>query len=124
MLANDLDARAEIQLKQAQALLGMDPREDLHAITVYGSGVDQDNAVMLIRGKFNSEKVAAAAAVMPGMNCWFMVRGRCIAGGSRRPVGWTDAWCALRGCNLGRNAGSSVNENGDENGERLWIRSS
>jgi hypothetical protein len=83
MLANDLDARAEIQLKQAQALLGMDPREDLHAITVYGSGVDQDNAVMLIRGKFNSEKVAAAAAVMPGHEL--------LVHGARQVHSWLEA---------------------------------
>lgn len=39
------------------AMLGFDFERDLHAVTVYGSNQERENAVMLVRGRFESDKV-------------------------------------------------------------------
>jgi len=48
-----LHPRAEAMLTMAIGMTGMDPRKDLHDVTVYGRDTDKRNAVMVVRGKAN-----------------------------------------------------------------------
>jgi len=43
----------EAMVAMAKAMTGMDPRKDLHDVTVYGLDTDKRNAVMVVRAKAN-----------------------------------------------------------------------
>jgi len=43
----------EAMMAMAVGMSGMDPRKDLHDVTVYGRDTDKRNAVMVVRGKVN-----------------------------------------------------------------------
>lgn len=48
-----LHPQAEAMMTMAIGMTGMDPRKDLHDVTVYGRDTDKRNAVMVVRGKAN-----------------------------------------------------------------------
>jgi hypothetical protein len=43
----------EAMMTMAKAMTGMDPRQDIHDVTVYGLDTDKRNAVMVVRAKAN-----------------------------------------------------------------------
>lgn len=45
--------QAETMIAMAIGMTGMDPRKDLHDVTVYGRDTDKRNAVMVVRAKAN-----------------------------------------------------------------------
>lgn len=45
----------EAMVTMARAMTGMDPRKDLHDVTVYGLDTDKRNAVMVVRARANRE---------------------------------------------------------------------
>jgi len=58
----EVHADVQEQWKQAEEMLGMDLREDLHAVTMYGSGVEQDDLVIWFRGRLDPATLASQAA--------------------------------------------------------------
>lgn len=50
------------QWQQAEEMLGMDVREDLNAVTMYGTGLEEQDVVIWFRGQLNPETLAAQAA--------------------------------------------------------------
>ena len=46
---------AEGMIAMVKGMTGMDPRKDLHDVTVYGRDTDKRNAVMVVRAKANRE---------------------------------------------------------------------
>jgi hypothetical protein len=47
--------QCEAMIAMAKAMTGMDPRTDLHDVTVYGLDTDKRNAVMVVRAKANRQ---------------------------------------------------------------------
>lgn len=66
LLSKDLHAEMQQQWQQAEEMLGMNLREDLHAVTMYGGGIGQDDVVVWIRGKLKPQTLASQATNMDG----------------------------------------------------------
>ncbi len=66
MLEGDIDAAAQEQLEKAKEMLGMDPRTDLHAVTVYGTAANQEDFVAIINGNLDSNALEKQVRDMPG----------------------------------------------------------
>ena len=53
--AMKMHPRLEQMMTLATGMVGMDPRKDLHDITVYGLDTDKKNAVMIVQAAANRE---------------------------------------------------------------------
>lgn len=53
--AKAMHPQLEAMMAMAVGMTGMDPRKDLHDVTVYGRDTDKRNAVMVVRAKANRE---------------------------------------------------------------------
>lgn len=49
----------EQMMAMGAAMIGMDPRKDLHGVTVYGLDTDKHNAVMIVHAKADRKKLEA-----------------------------------------------------------------
>jgi hypothetical protein len=54
--------RERKKLDWARTYLGLDPREDLRSITFYGPDEARENAVMIVRGGFDQQRISAHLA--------------------------------------------------------------
>ena len=66
LLARDVPADVQQQWQRAEQMLGMDLRKDLHAVTMYGSAVGQDDVVVWIQGKLDPGTLASQLENMDG----------------------------------------------------------
>lgn len=57
---------AEVHFKMIQALVGMDPRTDLHGATFYGTQIGKHTGVMILHAKLDQKKLSAWAEKIPG----------------------------------------------------------
>ncbi len=57
---------AEAHLKMAQAMIGIDPRQDLHGATFYGKQVGKHTGVMILHARLDRAKVQGWAEKIPG----------------------------------------------------------
>lgn len=53
------------KLEELTAILSFNPLEDIRDVTLYGTGTDQDKAVVILDGKFDSEKIATLLSFNP-----------------------------------------------------------
>jgi hypothetical protein len=53
--AMTMHPQLEAMITMAKAMTGMDPRKDVHDVTVYGLDTDKRNAVMVVRAKANRQ---------------------------------------------------------------------
>ncbi len=62
LMQQDVNEDVKQQWEQAEEMFGMDLREDLHAVTMYGSGVEQDDVVIWFRGRLNPDALTSQVA--------------------------------------------------------------
>ena len=66
VLSQDMNAEMKEHWQKAEEMLGMSLREDVNAVTLFGTGAGQDDGVMWIRGKLNSETLVSQLSEMDG----------------------------------------------------------
>jgi len=49
------------EIKQLQALTGLDPLKDIHSVVIANAGSTGDKALLIVRGKFDTEKIHTVA---------------------------------------------------------------
>lgn len=64
LLDESMQGDAVQQIESAKAMFRIDPREDLDAMTVYGSGSTADNAVVLLQGRFEQAPLVELVQTM------------------------------------------------------------
>jgi hypothetical protein len=57
---------AEAKLKMVEAMIGMNPKKDLHGATFYGKMIGKHEGVMILHAKMDQGKVSAWATALPG----------------------------------------------------------
>jgi hypothetical protein len=58
--------KAEAHLKMVEAMIGMNPKQDLHGATFYGKVIGKHVGVMILHAKMDQGKVSAWALAIPG----------------------------------------------------------
>lgn len=64
-LMAQIPAEHTARLDEFKTKFGMDPLKDISAVTLYGESTVHEKAIVLIRGKFNAEKLAALIKAHP-----------------------------------------------------------
>lgn len=59
LILNDMQTKYQEKITAIEQLWGSDPTQDLHAVTLYGAQVGEENASALFYGNYNKEKLQA-----------------------------------------------------------------
>jgi hypothetical protein len=61
----DMHKDAAKHMDMAAVIIGMDPRKDLHGVTVYGKDTDKKHGVMIVHADVNQKHLLAIVALAP-----------------------------------------------------------
>lgn len=64
-VVGELRTQLQPKIDSAKHFLGSDPTRDIHSLTVFGPDADETNAVAMIRGQFDQNKLLALLALNP-----------------------------------------------------------
>ncbi len=65
MLTKEILAKHAAQIEGLTTLIGMNPLKDVSGLTLYGEDAVRENAVAVLRGRFDKEKLLALAKLNP-----------------------------------------------------------